>query len=34
MEDQAAIVAGLQSKTVGSTDEVERQPRAAGEQLP
>lgn len=34
MEDEPAIVAGLQSKVIGGTDDVERQSPAAGEQIP
>ena len=33
MEDEPAIVAGLQSKVIGGTDDVERQSPAAGEQV-
>ncbi|TQK50950.1 hypothetical protein FBY35_1326 [Streptomyces sp. SLBN-118] len=33
MEDEPAIVAGLQSKVIGTTDDVESQPPAAGEHV-
>jgi hypothetical protein len=33
MEDEPAIVAGLQSKVIGGTDDVERKPPAEGEHV-